>query len=439
MRRVMDGSDGVMDRAILKNMSSYLKRSLHWTEYPVEYIFLVLIVFSLPVAEAPKNIAWVLYFLAWLINRGPTRRSGRTWDAWDTLFLLWIVSAAVVAAFAPFPDRSWRGAWDVLRFVGLGWALKRSHYTREELGPLPSILLVATVLALGYGLILLYGTDAQTLEIEGVGHVNHSAIFLAMVFGLALSMLLAQVWARQRSTGRIALCLAATVFIGAGIVIASSRAALGAAVLVTLLLGLAWTRRTWHPLGLLLLLILVFGAVTLATDTYVVRKIKKMSTGTASAMGYRGQLANTSLAAWRKYPLFGVGLRNYPLITEERVKQWEHEAGRTYAPKQYYFSTHGHSLFLNTLAERGLVGLAVVALVLAAWAWGLIRGFPDRQDDFMYWMLWGGSLSGWAVTTGAGIFNTTLHTTHGLLSLLLLGLWLGMERKPQRPPATRPV
>jgi hypothetical protein len=53
-------------------------------------------------------------------------------------------------------------------------------------------------------------------------------------------------------------------------------------------------------------------------------------------------------------------------------------------------------------------------------------------------MLWGGAASALVATRRNRRVNTTLHHEHGLLAMLLLGCWLGAERK-RGVPAAEPV
>ena len=68
--------------------------------------------------------------------------------------------------------------------------------------------------------------------------------------------------------------------------------------------------------------------------------------------------------------------------------------------------------------------------MLLAWLVGLLRSRPRAQDDDLEWILWGAAAGAWLVTVVAGTVNTTLHDEHGILSMLLLGLWLS-----RHPPA----
>jgi len=85
---------------------------------------------------------------------------------------------------------------------------------------------------------------------------------------------------------------------------------------------------------------------------------------------------------------------------------------------------HAHNLYLNTLAERGIVGSVPLAAVLIAWGLLLFRRRPRPADSEDDWLLWGAAAAAWTVSVVAGLANTTLHHEHGMLAALLLGLWL---------------
>src|SRR5205814_7189125 len=78
-------------------MLSRFKPSLR---YPVEFSWLLGLVFFLPLFEAPKNLCWLGYVLAWLYNRARDRSWGGAWDRWDSLIAVWIASGYLSAAFA---------------------------------------------------------------------------------------------------------------------------------------------------------------------------------------------------------------------------------------------------------------------------------------------------------------------------------------------------
>ena len=127
-------------------------------------------------------------------------------------------------------------------------------------------------------------------------------------------------------------------------------------------------------------------------------------------------------------PLFGVGMDNFDEIDKDSVRRWVEQAGETYDATHYGSSSHAHSLYLTTLAERGIVGFAVIIAAMLAWVTTLLRSIPTITDPPSRWMLWGGAAAACVATFGIGLVNTTLHHEHGLLAMLLLGCWLGANR-----------
>jgi O-antigen ligase len=123
-----------------------------------------------------------------------------------------------------------------------------------------------------------------------------------------------------------------------------------------------------------------------------------------------------------------VGVDNFKLITEERLREWRTQAGEPFDAGTYAFFRHGHSLYFNTLAERGIVGFLPLMALLAALLLSLIRQRPGAADDDETWLIWGSAASAWIVTCGVGLVNTTLHHEHGILAALLFGLWLSRSQ-----------
>jgi O-antigen ligase len=127
-------------------------------------------------------------------------------------------------------------------------------------------------------------------------------------------------------------------------------------------------------------------------------------------------------------PFAGVGMGNFNEISDRHVLGWLARDGRPLELRAYLANSHAHSLYVNTLVERGLVGSLPVALLIVAWAVLLARTRPGESEDETAFMVWGASFSGWFVTVAAGLINTTLHHEHGLLAAILLGMHLAFSR-----------
>lgn len=424
-------------------VSSLLRAERH----PVEVFALLAFAFVLPIVEAPKQVFAALYAIAWLVYRLRDRDWGGRWDAWDSLFALWFASGIAVAAFAGIRYHEWSGASDLLRYVLLGWLVKRGGYgERTWVALLVAIVFgTACALALGYwvwflrhllvwqqiGSVPLFDVLFRVrtlipLELKSVGHVNHSAIYLAIATGGAAGLAMS-FWSRLGRWLRVGATLLVGCMAGSLIVMAS-RGALLAAGAVAVLLSAAWWPRSRVPAIAMGTALALLVALAFALNLEIVRKQQQYDTE-GSALSYRDTIWNAALAAADRYPLFGVGMDNYNRITLERIEAWRRDAGKPFDAAHYTATAHGHSLYFNAIAERGWVGFGVLAAVLIAWAASLARGYPRRLDDAALWAVWAASASAWTVTVVAGVFNTTLHHEHGMLAAMLLGVWLAMRRR----------
>ena len=422
-------------------VSSLLRAERH----PVEVFALLALAFVLPLVEAPKTLFAALFALAWIIGRLRDRNWGGRWDAWDTMFALWFASGLAVAAFAGIKYQEWRGASDLLRYVALGWLVKRGGYNERTWVAVLVALVAGTAgaLVLGYWIwflkhlavrldapqlavadLLLRMRTGIMLELKSVGHVNHSAIYLAIATGAAAGLAMA-FWTGLARVWRGAAVLVVACFAGS-LVVMASRAALLAAGAVAVALSVAWWPRSRVPaIAMGSALALLVGTATVLN--LEIAKKQQQYNEQGIVFSYRDTIWNAALAAADRYPLFGVGMDNYNRITLERIEGWRREAGKPFDPAQYTATAHGHSLYFNAIAERGWAGFGVLAAVLLAWALSLARGYPGGDGRAPVWAVWSASLSAWVVTTVAGVFNTTLHHEHGMLAAMLLGLWLAYK------------
>jgi O-antigen ligase len=286
---------------------------------------------------------------------------------------------------------------------------------------------VATLWAL---LALLVPHRYQGIELHSVGHVNHSATYIAISVGAVLSGLVAfwpDLSARMRAGA-----IAVLALFGTGIVMSGSRAATLVTLVIVVLIGALWSRRSKAVMLAIAVAIAVFATSVQTFDKDMHRKNELAKLSANPMLNERYPMWNQAITAFRAHPWFGVGLDNFYDIDVGTVKRWVAEQGGTYDPASYAGSSHAHSLYMTALAERGLVGLAIVLWALVAWGGSLLRGWPRFSDPHVQWMLWGGAASALIVNVAIGIVNTTLHHEHGLLSMLLLGAWLG-SRVAARP------
>ena len=411
--------------------------SKFWREwrFPVEFALLLALAFFLPLREAPKNIIWLAYVVTWFVNRvfaAPGKRDfGGPWDRWDSLLLAWLATGYLAALFAgiPTPEHNeWGGVNDLVRNLLLAWCVRRAGYTRAQalavFGMLVASAALGTLEALWNWKV---AGIKRKLELVSVGLVNHSAIYLVICLGLGFGGLPAS-WRAMPRWGAVLLALALAL-VGVGAFIADSRAAAGVALLLTLLIGAALARglslgrRAWLLAGVVLLTGLTVGGVSGLTRHF------DMAPG--NTLTERDLIWNRALVAVRAHPWFGVGMDNFSRITDARLKAWLAAEGRPYEPSAYTGAPHAHSLYVNTLTERGTAGLGVLLLVLGVWGHALWRHRPRAGNyvaDAAGMACWCAAFSGWLVTVAIGFVNTTLHHEHAMLALLTLTLWLPLRR-----------
>ena len=397
----------------------------------MELFALFAFAFVLPLLEAPKNLLWLVYSGLWIANRWRARNFGPAPDAWDGLIAVWIASGYFSAAFAGLHHQEWISAFDLLRYGSILLFLKRAGYDEGVLRRLLFFLVSGTLIGLAWGYYGLRVTGARsTLGLNSVGHVNHSAIYVAIVFGIALA------WVRESwltvTSSRHAAGLTVCLALAFSLAVMESRAAVGAAfVIVLFVLGARSVRKgkaTWP----VLVGALAIGAALLAAKPEVVRK-NSMLLDKSNFLAYRDAVWRTGLEGLREFPLFGVGMGNYSYVNFERIEEWRRARGEPLDRTTLRLQAHAHSLYINTLAERGLAGFAVLMAVLGAWAWTLVRDWPPSGSSPVRWTYWSGALAAWLVAVLVGIVNTTLHHEHALLSTMLLGGWLSLRRV--RPPS----
>jgi O-antigen ligase len=233
-----------------------------------------------------------------------------------------------------------------------------------------------------------------------------------------------------------ALLLIALAICGVAIVLTASRVAVVCMALLTLLIGALHLRQSWKPLLFAAGAIGVAGLLLTAADPWVLRKHVR-NVHEDNVLAYRDQLWDRALTAWRAYPAFGIGMDNFGRITTERYRAWTEAQGRVFDPKRDFMSSHAHSLYLDTLAERGVAGGLALLLLVGAWSVSLWRRRPRDGDPFGM-TAWGAASAALFAMLFIGLVNTTLHNEQFAGAMICLGAWVAWSRRSngKRPEAS---
>jgi len=234
----------------------------------------------------------------------------------------------------------------------------------------------------------------------GFGSPNPLAGFLLILVPFTLAGALA--YPRVRVP-----CLLGLVIALLGIYVSFSRGAVLALAFVPLVfLG---TRRAL-VVAPLLLVVLAAAAPGLARERF------GSLTAQGSEVATRADFWRTAENIWAAHPVLGVGLGGFPeAYATSRVP------GKSYLPSSLFEPPpHAHNLFLNLLAEQGLLGL-VAFLILAVAA---ARACSKLRRDGRAWLAALGS-AGLALLVAGGlhnVFDMTLLEQPGIFFWALLGL-----------------
>lgn len=387
---------------------------------------LLALCFFLPLYEAPKSIFLALYLVIWIVNRVRARNWGGPWDLWDSLLLAVFGSAALVAIFAGLPGGDeWRGIVDLVRWGGALWAVKRARYDAREVRWILGTLVLSTAVGVVQAYVAIVKGQEGGLQLNSVGHVNHTAIYIAIAFGVCVAWVLA-CWQRWSGLARSA-GLAVTLGMLGALIYTASRGAVGMGVVLPLVLAFGWRPRWRAALPATVLVIAAVVAASFLLRAEVLVKQEALAEA-RNILSNRIAIWHAAVHGWQRFPVAGVGIDNFKGITLERLREWRARAGEPFDAGTYAFFRHGHSLYFNTLAERGLIGSLPLAALLIALLVSLIRERPGAAESDETWLAWGSAVGAWTVTCGVGLVNTTLHHEHGILAALLFGLWLSRRQ-----------
>ena len=388
-------------------------------------------ILSLPSLEAPKNIFLIGYLITRITSEIIQFKQGISqWKSWDFLFLTIIFTAFLSTIFSGFSGlEEWKGFKVFLTAILTGWFLSRAHYSQNQYRIIFFLTVLAIIPPLLWGLYeYLVIHSKKSLEIHSVGHVNHSAIYLTMIFGATLGWFISQFnFKKKNETTQLK-----TILIGIlsfilfiSLIIGQSRGAFGIAILLGVcLLFLAKSMKV-RIISMAIMMLIIISSILLESGIIQKQINNQKSNNTLS---YRDKVWNVSLEASRFSPLLGLGLSNWHFINLPQIKKSVEARGKTFNADNYFFPGHSHNIYLSALVERGIIGLIVTLFFMFYWLYDLIKTFKWSKKSSTSYMLWTGSFSAWLATFGIGLVNTTFHHEHGILACLFLGIYLSYTR-----------
>jgi hypothetical protein len=386
-------------------------------------------ILSLPSFEAPKNIFLILFVVLASLRHlmtGPIE----VWRAWDSVFLSILLSGFLSTIFAGLsPGDEWKGFRVLVTFISVGWLLYRSNYSNKQIGWLFGLTILSVIPPLCWGLwqyLALHSKDA--LQLHSVGHVNHSAIYLTIIFGASLGATLAM-WSRSTSLNKLALFLLPSLFY-VSLIVGQSRAAFGIGTImgIAFIYLLAPSKKIkWIGLSIFSL---TMAAIFFLNAPILQKHIENKNNH--NVLSGREAIWNVTIEAARLYPILGIGIDNRANVTKDIIQKSIEARHEIFDETHYDFTfKHSHSFYLTQLAERGVLGSLVTLTFILVWLRTLVQHFSHKKLTGQALYLWMGSASAWFATFGIGFLNTTFHHEHGILACLFLGLHLAFLNRNQ--------
>jgi O-antigen ligase len=394
-----------------------------------EFIFLALLIASLPSLEAPKNI-FLVSFVSIATFRQFKNIKLNLWGIWDYFFLFFLAAAFLSSAFAGYaPGEEWGGFRVVLTYITVGWLIARSTYTNQQILWLFWIVILGTIPPLTWGLIqYLFLYTKPDLQLHSVGHVNHSAIYLTMIFGATFGALITLI-RKNKFNYKILFLFAYCFLLYISLMFSQSRAAFGMATI----LGFLFLMIMPFTNKIKILSIVVFSIIiiiTLSFNPAIFMKQKELQR-TNDLLSRRDLVWNVPFEASRFYPILGIGMNNWKHITMTDLKNSVEKRGEIFDEKKYCLTVgHSHNVYLQALLERGLLGLSSIIIFMILWAKEIILGFKQKKNTGLNRMTLYASISAWLAIFGIGLVNSTLHHENAILALLILAFHI-MQKRPK--------
>jgi O-antigen ligase len=406
----------------------YLRNKLKSLELAFLSFFLVF----LPAFEAPKNIFLAGYLITALYRQSQLISS--KWNIWDWIFLSLIISSFLSSLF-PFETggSEWKGFRGLMFWIIFGWTLSRSDYNYSEKKYLFFIAITATLFPLGWGLLqfLILNTKGA-LELHSVGHVNHSAIYLCMIFGGLISILLNYLYFEKKNNFYLKFFLGLFIlFYLFCINLTLSRGVFGVSLLLAFALFGLSKASIKNKVILTMISLFLIGSFNFFKPMPIINEqLQEMNSNDIFGLGERKKVWNAALEISRLNPLFGIGNGNWKYIKMDKIRSEAESRGKSFNINEYALQYgHPHNIYLANLVDRGIFGLVIFLNFMLFWLIALVNSYKKFNRDSNNMLFVMGSFSAWVTIFVVGIVNTTFHHENALLALFFLGLHLSLFKK----------
>ena len=403
-----------------------------------ELFLLVAFFFVLPMYEGPKNLFLVAYIITWCVQSWRAKDFGGKLRSWEWVLVLFLATGFISAYTNPFGwEKPISGALTFTKLILPAILISRTSIPTPQVTLLGSSIILGTFIAVLESWYTWNRDGGLYPELNSVGHVNQSALYITIAFGVCLAMAVTKKgWLRAVFATGILFFSAALVPTGSITAVAT----ILAMIVVTIATIIRFNAKSL--LTITVSLIALIGITYLANNHIIkVRAFKNAidyhmqggDTG-SSFFSKRDVIFNAVIFVLPDFPMFGAGDRHFDIATsEEYMQSVAAQRGVPYEPERFFHTNHGHNMVTSALLNRGYVGLFLILsfIFIAAWKhlqW-LMQYYTDRKLELEPVI---GIMTGIYIIVG-GMGNSTLYVEHGQLAFCLIGLSLGyLQRKSDR-------
>ncbi|WP_107709781.1 O-antigen ligase family protein [Campylobacter concisus] len=373
-------------------------------------LFLVIVLFTLPITEGLKQISLTLFVLAGIYICVKEKRQFKFDLINISLFIF--VLATFISCLVNGVSAS--RALDPLRCMLFFFVARSVGVEKINFKFLFFALFAGFIVAFIPACVKKFTSSDPTalFELKSIGHVNHSAIFMLLVFCVALisSAELKKIYEKYIAIIVAGIC----VF---GIMIAGSRATMYLLPIIIFSILLYQISKRQTELKLAFSLIILFSVIAIfytyisaniIQDERFYSQLTKGVTGSET----RYPIFASAFYMWLENPLFGIGSGQFKIID---ITKYFPGNGEIHV-------SHSHNTFLTFLTEKGIVALLAYLVFQLSLFIKFIKNF--RQNNIVFLallMLMANNI--------ISLANTTFHHENALLMLLFWALALSATDK----------
>ena len=370
-------------------------------------LFLVVMLFTLPVTEGLKQISLTLFVLVGIYICVKEKKQFK-FDVINISFFIFVLATFISCLVNGIsPSR----VLDPLRCMLFFFVARSVGVEKINFKFMFYALFAGFIVAFIPACVKKFtSNDPMALfELKSIGHVNHSAIFMLLVFCAALisAAELKKIYEKYIVITVAGIC----VF---GIMIAGSRATMYLLPVIAFVILFHQIANKQANFKISLSLIIFFGIIAISytyisanitQDERIYSQLTKGVTGSET----RYQIFASAFYTWLEHPFFGIGSGEFKII----------DITKYFPGNVEVHVSHAHNTFLTFLTEKGIIALLAYLVFQLSLFVKFIKNFRQNSIVFLALLML-------VFQNVISLVNTTFHHENALLMLLFWALALGV-------------